>query len=153
MSNQNNFEDSDKEKVDENFFSKGWKNFIDGAKDGFNKFTASLENQAKKNEEFWEENKEKVDGFFNKVKQDWDNKLKQWNAEMEQRNLETKEQWEARKSKIQNDIKTWQERTQEKWEDGVKAVRKGFFRLYLWALLLIIPVIVIVVIVIRVLGI
>jgi hypothetical protein len=153
MSNQNNFDDSEKEKTDEKPFLKGWKNFIDGAKDGFSKFTASLEKQAMKNEEFWEENKEKVDGFFNKVKQDWDNKMKQWNADMEQRSLETKEQWEARKSKIQQDIKSWQEKTQEKWDDGVKSFRKGFFRLYLWALLLIVPVIVIVVIVIRVLGI
>ena len=101
MTEENNLEDSEKEKKDQNLLLKGWKNFINGAKDGFAKFTTSLEQQAKKNEEFWAENKEKVDGFFNKIKEDWDNKIKQWNTEMEQRSLETKEKWEARKSKIQ----------------------------------------------------
>ena len=73
MSNEKNFNDSEKE--GQKPFLKGWQSFIDGAKDGFNKFTASLEKQAKKNEEFWKENKEKVDGFFNKIKEDWDNKI------------------------------------------------------------------------------
>ncbi|MFX0000547.1 MAG: hypothetical protein ACFE9Q_10125 [Candidatus Hodarchaeota archaeon] len=142
MSEQNNFNDSEKE--EQKPLLKGWKNFIDGAKDGFNKFTVSLEQQAKKNKEFWAENKEKVDGFFNKVKQDWDNKIKQWTTEMEQRNLETKEQWETRKSKIQQDIKNWQEKTQKEWKDGVKAFRKGFFKAYFWFLVLTIPILIIV---------
>ena len=60
MSEENNFKDSEKEKQDQNLLLKGWKNFISGAKDGFNNFKSSLEKQAKKNEEFLEENKEKT---------------------------------------------------------------------------------------------
>ena len=132
---------------------KGWQNFIDGVKSGFDNFRTSLEDQSTKNIDFLEENKDKVNKFFKNIKDDWNKQIQKWSKDIEQRNLETKEQWEARKSKIQHDIKNWQEKTKKDWEDGVKAVRKGFFRLYLWALLLIIPVIVIVVIVIRVLGI
>ncbi|MCK4780730.1 MAG: hypothetical protein KAT57_11100 [Candidatus Lokiarchaeota archaeon] len=150
MSEENNFKDS--EKQDQNLFLKGWKNFIGGAKDGFDNFKASLEKQAKKNEEEWEENKEKVDGFFNKIKQDWDNKIKQWNTEMEQRNLETKEQWEAGKSKIQQEIKNWQEKTEKDWNDGVKSFRRGFFKAYLWALLIILPMVVIIIVILAVVN-
>ncbi|MFW9989384.1 MAG: hypothetical protein ACFFC3_12075 [Candidatus Odinarchaeota archaeon] len=147
MSEENNLKNTEKEKQDQNLLSKGWKNFINGAKEGFNNFTSSLEKQAKKNEELWEENKEKVDGFFSKIKQDWDNKIKTWNTEMEQRNLETKEQWEARKAKIQQDIKSWQHKTEKEWNDGVKAFRRGFFKAYIWAIIIILPIIVIVIIV------
>ena len=147
MSEENNLKDSEKENQDQNLFLKGWKNFIGGAKDGFDNFKASLEKQTKKGEEAWEENKEKVDGFFNKIKQDWDSKIKQWNTEMEQMNLETKEQWENRKSKIQQDIKNWQDNTKQEWNDGVKAIRKGFFRAYLWALIIILPTVIIIVVI------
>lgn len=153
MSHENSSDNSEKEKITEKPFQKGWQNFINGMKDGFENFKASLEEQTKKNAELWDENTEKVNKFFTGVKQDWDKKVKKWTEDMEQRSLETKEQWDAHKQKISQDFKNWQEKTQEKWEDGLKAVRKGFFRVYLWALLLIIPIIVIIVIVIRLLGI
>ncbi|MFX1380022.1 MAG: hypothetical protein ACFFA4_13105 [Promethearchaeota archaeon] len=153
MNNKNNLEPSEKEKVSEKPFQKGWQNFMDGMKDGFEKFKNSLEEQTKKNAELWEANTEKVNKFFNGVKQDWDTKVQKWTEEMEQRRLETKEQWDAHKTKISQDIKNWQEKTQEKWEDGLKVFRKGFFRAYLWLLLLIIPIIVILVVVIRLIGI
>ncbi|MFW9973239.1 MAG: hypothetical protein ACFFDF_23850 [Candidatus Odinarchaeota archaeon] len=153
MSNENNLDSPGNEKRTEEPFQKGWQNFIDSIKDGFDTFKSSLEDQSKKNRELWEENAEKVNKFFNGVKQDWEKKLKKWNEEMDQRRLETKEQWEARKNKISQDFKIWQEKTQKKWEDGLKEVRKGFFRAYLWALLLIIPIIIIIVVVIRLIGI
>jgi hypothetical protein len=153
MSNENSFDNSDKKKSTEKPFQKGWQNFIDGMKDGFEKFTTSLEEQTKKNAEVWEENKEKVNKFFSGVKEDWDEKLKKWTDDMEARSLETKEQWEAHRKKISNDFKNWQDKTQEKWNDGLKAFRKGFFRAYLWLFLLIIPIIVILVVVIRLIGI
>ena len=53
MSNQNNTEDSEKEKIPEKPFQKGWQNFIDGIKDGFENFKTSLEDQSKKNKELW----------------------------------------------------------------------------------------------------
>ena len=152
MSKENNLKDSEKEKQDQNLIVKGWKNFIDGAKDGFDNFKASLEKQTKKGEEVWEENKEKVDGFFNKIKQDWDSKIKQWNTEMEQRSLETKEQLEASKSKIQQEIKNWQDNTKQEWNDGVKSFRRGFFKAYLWALIIILPMVVIIVVILAVVS-
>ena len=132
---------------------KGWQNFIDGVKGGFDKFKSSLEEQSTINKEVLEENKEKVNKFFKGIKNDWDKQIQKWSKDIEQRHLETKEQWETRKSKIQEDINKWQEKTKKDWNDGVKSFRRGFLKLYLWSLLLIIPVIVIVVIVIRVLGI
>jgi len=73
--------------------------------------------------------------------------MKKWTADIEQKNLETKEQWEARKSKIQEDIKKWQDQTREDWKEGVKQINKGFFKLYWRALLVIIPIIIIIIIV------
>ncbi len=148
MSKENNLKDS--EKQDQNLIVKGWKNFIDGAKDGFDNFKASLEKQTKKGEEVWEENKEKVDGFFNKIKQDWDSKIKQWNTEMEQRSLETKEQLEASKSKIQQDIQNWQENTKQEWNDGVKDFSRGFFKAYFRAILIILPIVIIIIVILAV---
>ena len=153
MSNQNNFEDGEKEKENEKPFLKGWQNFINGIKGGYEDFKNTLEQESTKNKEILEENTDKVNKFFSGVKEDWDKQLQKWTADIEKRNLETKEQWDAHKQKIGQDFKTWQEKTQQKWEEGVKAVRKGFFRGYLWALLLIIPVLVIIVVVIRLLGI
>ncbi|MFX0022502.1 MAG: hypothetical protein ACFE9S_09240 [Candidatus Hermodarchaeota archaeon] len=153
MSNENSFDNSDNKKSPEKPFQKGWQNFIDGMKDGFEKFKTSLEDQTKKNAELWEENTEKVNKFFTGVKQDWDKKIQKWTIDMEQRSIETKEQWDAHKKKISQDFKNWQTKTKEQWEDGLKLVRKGFFRAYLWLLLLIIPVIVILVVVIRLIGI
>ena len=150
MSNENN---SKNEKLPEKSQQKGWQNFIDGIKDGFENFKTSLEEQSKKNIELWEENTENVNKFFDGVKQDWEKKIEKWSTEMDQRRMETKEQWDAHKRKITQDFKNWQEKTQQKWEDGLKAVRKGFFRAYLWVLLLIIPIIVILVVVIRLIGI
>ncbi|MFX1364529.1 MAG: hypothetical protein ACFFCE_19395 [Promethearchaeota archaeon] len=152
MSEENNLKDSENEKQNQNLLLKGWKNFINNAKDGFNNFTSSLEKQAKKNEELWEENREKVDGFFSKIKQDWDNKIKTWNTEMEQRKLETKEQWEARKAKIQQDINSWQEKTEKEWNEGVKSFTRGFFKAYIWAIIIILPIILIVIIVLYVIN-
>ena len=79
--------------------------------------------------------------------------MQKWTEDMEQRSLETKEQWDAHRQKVSQDFKNWQEKTQEKWNDGLKTFRKGFFRAYLWLLLLIIPIIVILVVVIRLIGI
>ena len=59
MSNENSFDNSDNKKLTEKPFQKGWQNFIDGMKDGFDKFKNSLEEQTKKNAELWEENTER----------------------------------------------------------------------------------------------
>jgi hypothetical protein len=147
MSKENNLDNSENTKRAEKPFQKNWQNFIKGIKDGFESFTSSLEEQSKKNKELFEENREKVNKFFKGVKQDWDKKIRKWTEEMEQRRLESKEQWDAHTKKISQDFKNWQEKTQEQWEDGLKTFRKGFFRAYLWILLLIIPILVFVIVI------
>ncbi|UCD02479.1 MAG: hypothetical protein JSV23_05570 [Promethearchaeota archaeon] len=147
MSNEENLKETKKEQIQEKPFQKGWKNFVNGIKDGFENFQKSLEEQSKKNKEVWDENKDKINAFFKDVKQNWDNKVKEWNTEMEKKRLETKEQWEAHKDKISQDFKNWQEKTRQDWKEGVKAFRRGFFRAYLWILALIIPIIVIIIVI------
>ncbi|MFX1570074.1 MAG: hypothetical protein ACFFCV_17090 [Promethearchaeota archaeon] len=131
---------------------KGWQTFIDGVKGGFDKFKTSLEDQSTKNKEFLEENTDKVNKFFKTIKNDWDKQIQKWSKDIEQRNLESKEQWEVRKSKIQKDIKNWQEKTQKDWDDGVKSFRRGFFKAYFWIILLTLPIILIIVVVLFVIN-
>lgn len=150
MNEENNLGESNQKETNEKFFRKGWNNLIDGFKGGFEKFQKSLEDQSKKNKELWEENKDKATQFFKDAKQDWDNKVKEWNADMEKKKIESKEQWDAYKNKISQDYKNWQEKTKQDWNDGVKAFRKGFFKAYFWFLLLTIPILIIVVVVLAV---
>ena len=145
MSDENNLGEPEKEETEEKSFQKGWNNFISGIKGGFDKFQKSLENQSKKNKETWEENKGNISTFFKDAKQDWDAKIKEWNADMEKRKIETEEQMEVHKKKISQDFKNWQDKTKQNWEDGVSSFRKGFLKAYLWILLLIIPILIIVV--------
>ena len=70
MSNHNNSEELFKSnnkydiiespKKNESILLKGWNNFVNGIKEGFNKFQKSIEEQSKKNVELWNEDKEKI---------------------------------------------------------------------------------------------
>jgi hypothetical protein len=151
--NENNFKKLEKEKTSAKPFLKGWENFIEGVKDGFNDFKASLENQSKKNKELWEQNQEKINKFFTNIKEEWENKVNKWNTEIEHQRLESKEQWETYKNKVSQDFRNWQEKTRSDWTEGLKTFRRGFLKAYLWIILLIIPIIVILVVVIRLIGI
>ncbi len=71
---------------------------------------------------------------------------------MEKKKIESKEQWDAYKNKVSQDLKTWQEKTKQDWNDGVKAFKVGFFKTYFWFLLLTIPILIIVVIVLAVVS-
>ena len=133
-------------------FQKGWNNFIKGVRGGFEEFQKSLENQSKKNKEIWDANKEKNNKFFTDLREEWDTKIKKWNADMDKRRIETKEQWDAHTHKINQDLKNWQEKTRQEWESGVSFFKKGFFRTYLWFLLLIVPILVIIIVVIAVIN-
>ncbi|MFW9826209.1 MAG: hypothetical protein ACFFEY_01150 [Candidatus Thorarchaeota archaeon] len=148
MSNENNIENLEKEKKDTKPFLKGWETFIEGVKEGFDDFKASLENQSKKNKELWEENKEKINKFFTNAKEDWESKVNKWNTEIQRRRLESKEQWDNYKNKVSQDFNDWQEKTRNDWNKGLKTFRRGFLRAYLWFLLLITPIIAIIVILI-----
>ena len=48
MSNEKNFEDSEKEDTEKKPWLKGWQNFVGGITEGFESFKSSLEKQAEK---------------------------------------------------------------------------------------------------------
>jgi len=144
MSEKDKSNNSEQKETDKKPILKGWNSFL---KVGFDKFQKSLENQTKKNKEFWTENKEKSSKFFTGLKQDWDNKIKEWDADIKKRSFETKEQLDAHKKKIGEEFNNWQEKTKKDWNDGVATVRKGFFKAYFWFLILTIPILIIVIIV------
>jgi len=49
MSEEDNLKEPEKKDLSENVFKKGWNNFVDGIKGGFDKFQKSLEEQSEKN--------------------------------------------------------------------------------------------------------
>jgi hypothetical protein len=140
-----------KEPIDKQI-QKGWNDFVTGIKGGFEDFQKSMEDEAKKNKELWEQNKEKATKFFNDIKQRWDSKVSEWNVDIEKRKLESKEQWEVHKKKINEDLKNWQEKTRSDWEQGFKVFRRGFLKTYLWIILLILPVLIIVIVVLAIVS-
>ncbi|KKK44899.1 hypothetical protein LCGC14_0668880 [marine sediment metagenome] len=144
MSEKDNSNKSEQKEIDKKPVLKGWNSFL---KDGFDKFQKSLENQTRKNKDFWVENKEKTNKFFTGLKQEWNNKIKEWDTDIKKRKIETKEQLDAYKKKVGEDINNWQEKTQKDWKDGFSLVRKGFFKAYFWFLILTIPILIIVVVV------
>ncbi|KKK40646.1 hypothetical protein LCGC14_0959870 [marine sediment metagenome] len=144
MSEKYNSNKSEQKETDKKPVLKGWNSFL---KDGFDKFQKSLENQTKKNKDFWTENKEKTNKFFTGLNQDWDNKIKEWDADIKKRKIETIEQFDAHKKKIGEDFNNWKEKTKKDWNDGVASVRKGFFKAYFWFLVLTIPILIIVIVV------
>ncbi len=152
MTEEDNLKKSEKKEPSEKPFQKGWSNFVDGIKSGFDKFQKSLEDQSKKNKEGWEGNKEKFYKFFKGAKQEWDTKIKEWNTDMEKRKIESKEQWNAHTQKINQDFKNWQEKTKQEWKDGVGSFRKGFFKAYFWFLVLTIPIIVIIIVIVAIVN-
>ena len=71
---------------------------------------------------------------------------------MEKRRLETKEQWDAHTKKVKEDINKWQDKTRQDWNDGFKSIRRGFFKAYFWALLLILPIVIIIIVILAVVN-
>ena len=152
MSEEKNLGEPEQKITSEKTFEKGWNNLIDGFKGNFDRFQQSLKEQSKKNKEFWEENKDKVNKFFKDIKQNWENKLKQWNEDMEKKRIESKEQWDAYKDKVNQDFKNFQENAKQNWNDGLKTFRKGFFKAYFWFLILTIPILIIVIVALWILS-
>lgn len=147
MSKQNISEDSEQEKRKDSASTRGRNDLINGIKNNFNDFQKSLESQSQKNKELWEKNKDKINTFFTNMKQKWDKKIQKLNSDIEKSKLETKEQWNAHKEKVKQDFKKWEEKTREDWQEGIKSFRKGFFKAYFWALLLILPILIIIIVV------
>ncbi|MHA1460661.1 MAG: hypothetical protein ACTSO8_04185, partial [Promethearchaeota archaeon] len=56
---------------------------------------------------------------------------------------ETKEQWDARKQKIGEDIKNWQEKSKKDWEKGLKSFRREMIKGSYMFLVFMIPILVV----------
>jgi len=70
------------------------------------------------------------------------------NTDIEKRKIESKEQWDAHKKKVNQDFKEWQDKTKQDWKNGVSSIKKGFFRAYLWFWALTLPILIVIIIVI-----
>lgn len=131
MSNEN----SKKEKEKENFFSI--------LKDGFSKFQKNLEEQSHKNVENWEKAKGKVENFFKKMTNNWDNQVTEWGDDIERIQEQNKENWEVKKQQIRTDIEQWQENVRQDFKDGVKSWNRGMIKGAWIFLIVMIPIIIV----------
>jgi hypothetical protein len=130
--------DQNQEKI--NQFFKSTKEIWDGK---LKEWGAELEKTHKENTAALENNLEKMNAFFKKNQESWDNKLKEWEANFEKKQIETKEQWEARKVKISEDIGKWQEKTKKDWEKGLKSFRREMIKGSYLFLVFMIPILVV----------
>ena len=64
-------------------------------------------------------------------------------TDFEKRQTETKEQWEARKQKIGEDIKNWQDKSKRDWEKGLKSFRREMLKGSYMFLVFMIPILVV----------
>ncbi|MBN1801943.1 MAG: hypothetical protein JW891_10580 [Candidatus Lokiarchaeota archaeon] len=150
MSNNNS---NDQEKVTkENIFQKGWKDFTSGLQEGFKKFQTNMEQQAHKNKEQWDQNKDKASKFFADAKKKWDERLEKTIKDIKDYGDVSIEQLEAQKIKIKQDFEQWQDKTREDFSKGMKTLERGFLKYYIIGLLLVLPVVIIVVVVLAVVN-
>ena len=92
MSQENKPSDEIQEKKPESFLLKGWKDFMAEVTEGYKKIKDFYEDQAKKNQEAWIENKDRIVKFFEESKTNWDTTLMEWNSELENLQKDNKEQ-------------------------------------------------------------
>jgi len=143
MSNKNN-----SEKQKENPFLKGWNDFVSGIKNGFDNFQKTLESQTQMNVEDWDKSKNKVNNFFNKMGENFNNQIKKWTDNIQKIQIENQEQWDAQKQKMQMEMEKWQDQTRKDWKDGVKSWNRGIIKGAYTFLIVMVPVIIVLVLVI-----
>jgi len=143
MSNENNLE-----KKKENPFLKGWNDFVSGIKGGFDSFQKTLEGQTQKSVENLDQRKGKVDNFFNKIGENWNNQIKKWTDDIQKVQIENQEQWDSHTGRIQNEIQKWQDQTREDLKDGVKSWNRSVVKGAYMFLIVMVPVIIVLVLVI-----
>lgn len=122
MSQENKPSDEIQEKKPESFLLKGWKDFMAEVTEGYKKIKDFYEDQAKKNQEAWIENKDRIVKFFEESKTNWDTTLMEWNSELENLQKDNKEQWDKNKENIerffQESKDTWDAKLQE-WKSEI----------------------------------
>jgi len=90
-----------------------------------------------------EKSKENVDRFFLKLSENWNKQVKEWGGNIEKIHEQNKEQWEARKQRITEDIEKWQENARKDWKDGVKHWNRGWIKGAWVFMIVMIPVLVV----------
>ena len=143
MSNEKN-----SEKKQENPFLKGWNGFVSGIKDGFENFQKTLESQTQNNVEDMDRSKNKVDNFFNKMGDNFNNQIKKWTDNIQKIQIENQEQWDAQTQQIQTEMENWQDQTRKDWKDGLKSWNRGLIKGAYTFLIVMVPVIIVLVLVI-----
>lgn len=139
---------SNEKKKQENPFLKGWNDFVSGIKDGFENFQKTLESQTQKNVEDLEGSKNNVDNFFNKMGENFNNKIKKWTDNIQKIQIENQEQWDAQTQTIQTEMEKWQDQTRKDWKDGLKSWNRGLIKGAYTFLIVMVPVIIVLVLVI-----
>ena len=139
---------SNEKKKQENPFLKGWNDFVSGIKDGFENFQKTLESQTQKNVEDLEGSKNNVDNFFNKMGENFNNKVKKWTDNIQKIQIENQEQWDAQTQTMQMEMEKWQDQTRKDWKDGLKSWNRGLIKGAYTFLIVMVPVIIVLVLVI-----
>ncbi len=103
-------------KTKENLLLKGWNDFISNITKGYNKFQNQVEESAKKNKELWNQNHEKINQFLKGAKEDWENTLIEWGAELEKAHKENSIAWENNLEKMNEFF----QKSQESWNNKLK---------------------------------
>lgn len=109
-------EETKQNKASENVLLKGWKDFVSNITVGYTKFQKSVEKNAKKNKDLWNQNQEKINQFFKGTKENWDNTLIEWGAELEKAHHDNSIAWENNLEKMNEFFK----KTQESWDKKFK---------------------------------
>jgi hypothetical protein len=141
-----------KEKTDsndkkENILEKGWNEFVSGMRENYANFQQSLEQQAKRNKEAWEDNQGKFNEFIAKTRVDWENRLNKWKQDVEKMQIDSQKEWEAKKQKMRQDYENWQQKTKKNWEEGLSSWNKFWIKGSYMFLLFMIPILVVIVVI------
>ena len=83
------------------------------------------------------------DRFFLKLSENWNKQVKIWGEGIEKIHEQNKEQWEASKQRITEDMEKWQENARKDWKDGVKHWNRGWIKGAWVFMIVMIPVLVV----------
>ena len=109
-------EENKQNKAKENLLLKGWNDFVSHITEGYTKFQKSVEENAKKNKELWNQNQEKINQFFKGARENWDTTLKEWGTELEKTRKKNTIAWENNFEKMNKFFR----KNQESWDIKLK---------------------------------
>jgi len=109
-------EENEQQEVKESLLLKGWNDFVSRTTEGYNKFQKSVEENAKKNKDLWNQNQDKFTQFFKGAKENWDNTLKTWGTELEEKHKENTIAWENNLEKMNSFFK----KNKEFWDNKLE---------------------------------